>query len=301
MRQRREITLFESLMIAILLTLILYFASDRIFFANFIKNINKIIQTASKNSKEIKFTFVDLPEETPVKENPNAKLYSDISRKASGGRGKKSNTPYSKGNTPEVIIKKGMVVKSRRMKSLPQPQQLLKKTIKEKGKNLKQKKNTEGQSTAEALQGQNEKQKMAKVMKKKPYLNTENLFSATKPEVYSNENGGLTIPGNFSIDTQGFDLGPYAKLIQQKVKSNWIIPPVVRDLFLKGVVKVEFDIKKNGEIENLQFVKKTGIDPLDMAAFLAIKYSNPFPPLPSFIKKDRIHVKWTFYYYVKMK
>ncbi len=300
MRQKREITLFESLMIAIFLTLLLYFASDRIFFANFVKKINKLIQTSAQNSNEIKFTFVDLPEETPVKENPNAKLYSDISRKAAGGKGKKSNSPYSKGNTPEIVIKKGMVVKSRRMKSMPKPQEMLKKVVKEKGEKS-QKLTKEGEATTQTLSGQNEEKKLAKKSEKKPYINTENLFSVTKPEVYSNENGGFTIPGNFSIDTQGFDLGPYAKIIQRKVKSNWIIPPVVQSLFLKGIVKVEFDIKKNGEIENLKFLKKTGIAPLDMSAFYAIKYSNPFPPLPSFIKDDKIHVKWTFYYYVKME
>ncbi len=300
MRPKREITLFESLMIAILLTLLLYLLSDRVFFAPFVKKINKILAQSVDKSREIKFTFVDLPEETPVKENKNAKLYSDISRKASGGKGKKSNTPYSKGNTPEIVIKKGSLIKSKKVKTLPQPEEELKKIVKNKGKQAEKKKDN-GLSEANPLSGQSEEKKLAKQMKKSPYINTENLFSVTKPEIYNNESGGLTIPGNFSIDTQGFDLGPYAKIIQRKVKSNWIIPPVVENLFLKGIVKVEFDIKKNGEIENLKFLKKTGIDPLDMSAFYAIKYSNPFPPLPSFIKNDKIHVKWTFYYYVKMK
>ncbi len=300
MRQKREITLFESLMIAILLTLLFYFASDRLFFARLVKNLNKLVQASAQNNKEIKFTFVDLPEETPVKENPNAKLFSDISRKAAGGKGKKSDTPYSKGNTPEIVIKKGTVVKSRKLKTFPQPQDMLKKIVKEKGESNKQNKKS-NLSGIDTQKGESREKKMAKQMKQQPYINTENLFSVTKPEVYSNESGGFTVPGNFSIDTQGFDLGPYAKIIQRKVKSNWIIPPVVQNLFLKGVVKVEFDIKKNGEIENLEFIKKTGIDPLDMAAFYAIKYSNPFPPLPSFIKNEKIHVKWTFYYYVKMK
>jgi len=300
MRMKREISLFESLIIAVLLSLLLFFSSDRLFFANFVKKINKIIENSSRKGKEIKFTFVDLPEETPVKENPKAKLYSDISRKAAGGKGKKSDNPFSKGNTKEVVIKKGAVVKSVKQKSMPSPKEVLKKIVKEKGENKKDSKNKEG-NLSESLTGQNEQKKVAQNMKKKPYINTENLFSATKPEVYDSENGGFTIPGNFSIDTQGFDLGPYAKLIQQKVKSNWIIPPVVENLFLKGIVKVEFDIKKDGSIENLKFLKKTGIQPLDMSAFYAIKYSNPFPPLPSFIKKDRIHVKWTFYYYVRKK
>ena len=298
MKRKSEITLFESLIIAILLTLILFFISDRVFFAPFLKKLKTMCAQRDYTGKEIKFTFVDLPDETPVKENPNAKLFSDISRKAAGGKGKKSDNPFSKGNVKEVVIKKGSLVKSRKMQTMPQKERIAEKNkSREKGE---EKKNNQSLNQ-EIAKKEGEKQKQALSSMKQPLLNTENLFSVTKPEIYSNEKGGFVMPGNFSIDTQGFDLGPYAKIIQQKVKSNWIVPPIVHKLYLKGTVQVAFSIDKNGNISDLRFLKKTGLDALDMAAFYAIKYSNPFPPLPSFIKDDKIQVKWTFYYYVRMK
>ncbi len=298
MKRQREITLFESLLIAVFLTLLLFFVSDRLFFAPFLKKIKTLLTDRNYTGKEIKFTFVDLPEETPVKENPDAKLFSDISRRASGGKGKKSDNPFSKGNVKEVVIKKGSLVKSRKMQTLPQKERVAEKSKnREKGEKAKE----EQFLNNEIAKKEGEKQKQTLSSKRQPLLNTENLFSVTKPEIYSNEKGGFVMPGNFSIDTQGFDLGPYAKIIQQKVKSNWIVPPIVHKLYLKGTVQVAFSIDKNGNISDLRFLKKTGLDALDMAAFYAIKYSNPFPPLPSFIKDDKIHVKWTFYYYVRMK
>ncbi|NOZ13442.1 MAG: cell envelope integrity protein TolA, partial [Acidobacteria bacterium] len=192
-----------------------------------------------------------------------------------------------------IVMHKAVKINQKEMKQRPRPAQ-----APAAGKMLAEKQQ-QGEIGLEQGGRSGRKQgkgKTGKASRAKPLIDISRLFSATDPEVYNSKNGGLVIPGDFSIDTQGFDLGPYAKKIQQIVRSNWKVPVVARNLYLKGRVVIQFDILRDGTIENISPLKKTGIDPLDMAAEFAIKYSNPFPPLPDFIKRDRIHVKWSFYY-----
>jgi TonB family protein len=282
---KRDISLSESLLIAICILLLLFITVDNTYFRKLKAEIKKLSKKY-ENNKEIKFTFVDLPEDIE-RENKNAKLFSDKSRKAAGGYGKKAKSPKSSGNTKEVIIKpptpkvqKQKQVKPSKniVKTKPKP----KEQTKEKGKTITKDSSSNTQSNINS--------------KKQPKIDVSQLFSVTDPEIYKNKNGGLILPGSFSIDTQGFDLGPYAKEIRRIVKSNWHIPSIARNLYMKGTVKIAFELHKNGTITNIKILKGTKFKPLDKAAFFAISYSNPLPPLPSFVNKEKIGVKWTFYY-----
>ena len=280
---KREVTLTEALFMAIIVLLILFVAADRTMFRAMRVEFSPELQNKAEKSKSIKFTFVDLPND---KETPNktAKLFSDISRKAAGGRGAPAEKAMSKGNTASVVMHKAVKINQREMKQRPSPASEAKQMAK----------NKEAGKTGLEQAGKPGKSRKAK--QAKPLVDLSRMFSVTNPEIYDSRNGGLVIPGDFSIDTQGFNLGPYAKKIQQIVRANWKVPEVARNLYLKGEVVIAFDILRNGSIENIGIMKKTGIDPLDMSAEFAIKYSNPLPPLPDFIKRDRIHVKWSFYY-----
>jgi len=236
--------------------------------------------TLKKPEGPIKFTFVDLPEDRET-ENPDARLYSDISRRASGGSGAPSDQARSLGNTPEIVMR------PRARPSQPQPQQQPAPSTQPEAETEEQE---SGETSAE------EAGESSTSSKPRPRMDMSKMFTATDPEVYNNPDGGLAVPGNFSIDTQGFDLGPYAKKIQQIVRSNWNIPPVARTLYLKGRVEVMFNIWRDGRITDVQMGAKTGFEPLDKASEFAIRYSNPLPPLPIFVKEDKIKVKWTFYY-----
>ncbi|MCK5878935.1 MAG: TonB family protein [Holophagae bacterium] len=277
---KREVSLTEAFFMALIVLLILFVTADRAMFRAMRVEFQSDLQASAKKNKSIKFTFVDLPDD---KETPNttAKLFSDISRKAAGGSGAPSQKALSRGNTSSVVIRKGTKINQREMKQRPAPAS----DAKQMAKNKEQ-----GET------GLEQAGKAGKASKAKPLVDVKRMFSATNPEIYDSRNGGLVIPGNFAIDTQGFNLGPYAKKVQQIVRSNWKVPEVARNLYLKGRVVIEFDILKDGTIQNIGLLKKTGVDPLDMSAEFAIKYSNPFPPLPDFIKQDKIHVKWSFYY-----
>lgn len=277
---KREVSLTEAFFMALIALLILFVTADRTMFQAMRVEFQPDLQASAKKNKSIKFTFVDLPDD---KETPNstAKLFSDISRKAAGGSGAPSQKALSRGNTSSVVIHKGAKVNQREMKQQPAPASQAKQMAKNK---------------EQGKTGLEKAGKSGKASKAKPLVDVNRMFSATNPEIYDSRNGGLVIPGNFAIDTQGFNLGPYAKKVQQIVRANWKVPEVARNLYLKGRVVIEFDILKDGSIQNIGLLKKTGVDPLDMSAEFAIKYSNPFPPLPDFIKQDKIHVKWSFYY-----
>jgi len=282
---KRDISLTESLIMALLILLILFITVDNTYFRRLKAEIQKLTKQ-SQGNKEIKFTFVDLPEDVET-ENKSAKLYSDKSRKAAGGKGQKSNSPKSKGNTKDVVMKPP-VPKQKKQKPVKPSENIVKNKPKKTEKQQETGKTTNNTTTQTPQSDINSR--------KQPKLDVSKLFSVTDPEVYSNKHGGLVLPGSFSIDTQGFDLGPYAKEIRRIVKSNWHIPSIAKNLYMQGTVRVSFELYKNGEIKNIRILKGTNFKPLDKSSYFAIQYSNPLPPLPSFIKENKIDVKWTFYF-----
>lgn len=102
---------------------------------------------------------------------------------------------------------------------------------------------------------------------------------------------------DISFETQAVDWGPYAARLHRIVKRNWIIPPAAQ-IGTKGVVRLKFDIGKDGSIRNLEVLDESGTRSLDDAAWAAIKNSYPLPPppLPKDWPKDTVGVRWTFYY-----
>ncbi len=283
---KRDISLGESLLIAICILLLLFVTVDNTYFRKLKAEIKKLSKQTN-NNKEIKFTFVDLPKDIE-QENKTAKLFSDKSRKASGGQGKKAKSPKSLGNTKDVVIKPPTPKVQKRKQVKPS-----KNIVKTKPKKQMEKEQEKGKTTKESASNNISSDINSR---KQPKIDVSKLFSVTDPEVYKNKNGGLILPGSFSIDTQGFDLGPYAKEIRRIVKSNWHIPSIAKNLYMKGTVRVAFELHKDGKITNIRILRGTKFKPLDKAAFFAISYSNPLPPLPSFVNKEKIDVKWTFYY-----
>ncbi len=79
----------------------------------------------------------------------------------------------------------------------------------------------------------------------------------------------------------------YYNLIWQRIRSVWVLP----DEALHGQKNLEtiiaIRIGRDGQIENLQFEKKSGNAQLDESALRAIKKANPLPPLPPGIEEDK--------------
>jgi TonB family protein len=100
-------------------------------------------------------------------------------------------------------------------------------------------------------------------------------------------------------DPQGVDFRPYLMQVLAAVRRNWlaVIPESVK-LGRRGRVGIQFSIARAGAVPKLVIVSNSGTEALDRAAVAGISASNPFPPLPSEYKGDRIVLQFNFAYNV---
>jgi TonB family protein len=98
-------------------------------------------------------------------------------------------------------------------------------------------------------------------------------------------------------DTYGVDLDPYLRRIYYIVRANWysLIPEVIYT-GRKGRVTVVFDILKNGKIQNMNVVARSGTAPYDNAAVGSLSMSTPLPVLPNYFPGDHITLQYTYLY-----
>jgi len=113
---------------------------------------------------------------------------------------------------------------------------------------------------------------------------------------YNNPNASRLNQGKVSFETSGWDLGPYARIVQEKVQSNWRIPGVEEVLRQKGWVAINFSIRKDGTVDDLSIQRPSRIPSYDESALAALKSSSPFPPLPSNVTVDKISGTFRFFY-----
>lgn len=113
---------------------------------------------------------------------------------------------------------------------------------------------------------------------------------------YSNPNASRLNTGSLSFDTAGWDLGPYARKVQERVQSNWHIPEAQQVLRQRGWVAIHFNVHKDGSITDLQVVRPSGIPSYDQSAIDALRSSNPLPPLPAEVTVPQISGLFRFYY-----
>lgn len=116
---------------------------------------------------------------------------------------------------------------------------------------------------------------------------------------YSNPNASRLNTGSLSFDTAGWDLGPYARKVQERVQSNWHVPEAQAVLRQKGWVAIHFDVYKDGSIRDLQVVRPSGVPSYDQSALDALRSSNPLPPLPSEVTVPKISGLFRFYYNIQ--
>ncbi|PWT98847.1 MAG: hypothetical protein C5B51_28440 [Terriglobia bacterium] len=100
-------------------------------------------------------------------------------------------------------------------------------------------------------------------------------------------------------DPQGVDFRPYLTQVLAAVRRNWMaVIPESAKLGRRGRVGIQFSIARTGSVPKLVIVSNSGTDALDRAAVAGISASNPFPPLPSEYKGDRIVLQFNFAYNV---
>jgi len=96
---------------------------------------------------------------------------------------------------------------------------------------------------------------------------------------------------------QGVDFRPYLNQVLQAVRRNWLaVLPESAKLGRRGRVSLQFAIARAGNVAKLVIVAYSGTDALDRAAVAGISASDPFPPLPSEYKGDRVLLQFNFAY-----
>jgi TonB family protein len=114
--------------------------------------------------------------------------------------------------------------------------------------------------------------------------------------IQTGQGGSLELPALLS-DPQGVDFRPYLTRLLAAVKRNWMsVWPESAKYGRRGRVGVQFSIAKDGTVTKVVWAFQSGADALDRAAVAAISMSNPFPPLPSEFKGDRIVLQFNFSY-----
>jgi len=79
----------------------------------------------------------------------------------------------------------------------------------------------------------------------------------------------------------------YYNLIWQRIRNMWVLPEEA----LRGKKDLEtiiaVRVARDGQIEDIQFEKRSGNPYLDESALRAIKKANPLPPLPPGMEGDK--------------
>jgi protein TonB len=113
---------------------------------------------------------------------------------------------------------------------------------------------------------------------------------------YHNPNASRLNTGALSFDTAAWDLGPYARQVQERVQSNWHVPEAQMVLRQKGWVAIRFNILKDGTVTDLQVLRASGIPSYDQSALDALRSSSPLPPLPSQVTVPQLGGVFRFFY-----
>jgi colicin import membrane protein len=82
----------------------------------------------------------------------------------------------------------------------------------------------------------------------------------------------------------------YYNLLWQRIRSVWVLPEEALGGKKNLETIIAIRIARDGQIEDIQFEKKSGNPYLDESALRAIKKANPLPPLPSDIEGDKFDV-----------
>ncbi|MDI6741161.1 MAG: energy transducer TonB [Smithella sp.] len=86
----------------------------------------------------------------------------------------------------------------------------------------------------------------------------------------------------------------YIGTVWMKVKENWGMPPsLLPETNITTIIDVR--ISRSGALEYVGFEKRSGNPYFDESALKAVKKSSPFPPLPFWVRDNRIEIGIRFH------
>jgi TonB family protein len=96
--------------------------------------------------------------------------------------------------------------------------------------------------------------------------------------------------GGASTGVMSIKFKIYYNLLWQRIRSVWVLPEEALGGKKNLETIIAIRIARDGQIEDIQFEKKSGNPYLDESALRAIKKANPLPPLPSDFEGDKFDV-----------
>jgi TonB family protein len=114
-------------------------------------------------------------------------------------------------------------------------------------------------------------------------------------ETFDNpQGGGGQFGPEIQFDTKGVEFGPWIRRFIAQVKRNWFVP--YSAMSMSGHVVIQFNVHKNGMITDLTVVGPSAIEAFNLAAYGALRSSNPTQPLPPAYPAEQAFFTVTFFY-----
>lgn len=97
-------------------------------------------------------------------------------------------------------------------------------------------------------------------------------------------------PKKKQVKIKKVDFRPYMAEVQNRFKKTWQPPKTNVD----AKIDVEFDVAKDGKVQNIRIIKSSGNEKTDTAVKDAIMKASPLPPLPMSYDAENLMIKYTF-------
>lgn len=107
-------------------------------------------------------------------------------------------------------------------------------------------------------------------------------------------------PGDDSVtlDTDEFKFISYNRWLKYKVESVLKYPELAAVSGLQGTLYIQFNIMKDGSLDNLELIKSSGYKILDDEALRSIRATAPFQPLPDGWNMDHYTIRAAVLFYL---
>jgi len=96
---------------------------------------------------------------------------------------------------------------------------------------------------------------------------------------------GLQVTG---VGDPTFTYGYYLDRMLSLIERNWRRPPTDG---ARPEVALDFTIRRDGTVEDLEIAESSGINAFDLAGFRAVQTASPLPPLPAGYRKDSLAIR----------
>ena len=127
------------------------------------------------------------------------------------------------------------------------------------------------------------------------------LLWAQNSPVKQAETRTILIQGPVDVltDVKGVDFSEYLPKIIRKIRFQWYdrIPLVAKAPTMKrGMVTIGFRVLKDGDVQNVKYLDRSGDVSLDEAALESVQAANPLPAPPADVSCQFIELRFHFYY-----